>query len=264
MTDLPLKWYKIRPVAVLLRPLRVVLPVWIQKCRCPIMLPMVILSPIPVLYVIAGECLSLRTNIIILTTSYPRGLFEVNQTSENSVKDIFQDLRNIGRPAHGVKCLHRVSNGRFCINFGKKNYRNTFAKKSSFTPHFTNGRPQLSTSSNLVYIAAYYTPSEVADEAQESPKPVRRCTFFSSLQASDHAQYFFNGIRVFGTEISKPVPSFLRFGRYLVRLKHKGQTRICRKCSRPGHQARTCPNILCCNCEELGNMTDSCPEEVHC
>ena len=150
MNDLPLMWYKIRPVAVLLRPLRVVLPVWIQKCRCPIMLPMVILSPIPVLYVIAGECLSLRANIIILTTSYARGLFEVNQTSENSVKDIFQDLRNIGRPAHGVKCLQRVSNGRFCITFGKKNYRIKFVKKSSFTPHFTNGRPQLSTSLNLV------------------------------------------------------------------------------------------------------------------
>ena len=40
----------------------------------------------------------------------------------------------------------------------------------------------------------------------------------------------FNGIRVFGMEISKPVPSFLRFGRYLVLLKHKDQTPTCRKC----------------------------------
>ena len=43
----------------------------------------------------------------------------------------------------------------------------------------------------------------------------------------------FNGICAFGVEISKPVP-FLRFGRYLVRLKHRDQTPTCRKCNRPG------------------------------
>ena len=32
-------------------------------------------------------------------------------------------------------------------------------------PHFTNGRPQLSTSSKLVYVAAYYTLFETSDEA---------------------------------------------------------------------------------------------------
>ena len=53
-------------------------------------------------------------------------------------------------------------------------------------------------------------------------------------------------------------------GRYLVRLKHKDQTPICRKCSRPGHQTRTWPDTFCFNCEELGHMIDSCPEEIHC
>ena len=148
------------------------------------------------------------------------------ETSENSVKDIFQDLQNIGVPAHGIKCLQRVSNDHFCITFGKENYRNTFLKKSSFIPHFSNGRPQLPGSSNLVYVAAYDIPFELSDEA------IRK---------------IFNGIRVFGMEISKPVPSFLRFGTYLARLKHKDQTPSCRKCNRPGHQAKTCPNIFCFN-----------------
>ena len=74
-------------------------------------------------------------------------VFAVGQTSENSVKGIFQDLQNVGIPAHGVRCLQRVSNDRFCTTFSKENYRNTFLKKSFFIPHFTNGRPQLSTSS---------------------------------------------------------------------------------------------------------------------
>ena len=42
-------------------------------------------------------------------------VFAVNQTSENSAKDIFEDLQNIGIPARGVRCLQRVSNDRFCI-----------------------------------------------------------------------------------------------------------------------------------------------------
>ena len=85
-------------------------------------------------------------------------VFAVNQTSENEVKDIFQGLHNNGIHAHGVSCLQRVSNDRFCITFGKENYRNTFLKKFSFIPHFSNSRPQLSTSSNLVYVAAFDRP----------------------------------------------------------------------------------------------------------
>ena len=42
------------------------------------------------------------------------------------MKDIFQDLRNIGITANGVRCLQEVSDDRFCITFGKENYRNTF------------------------------------------------------------------------------------------------------------------------------------------
>ena len=73
-------------------------------------------------------------------------------------------------------------------------------------------------------------------------------------------------------ETSKPFQSFSAFskrtrylpGRYLVRLKHKDQTPICRKYSRPGHQTGTWPDTFCFNCEELERMTDSCPEEIHC
>ena len=191
-------------------------------------------------------------------------VFAVNQTSENSVNDIFQDLQNIGVPAQGVRCLQRVSNDHFCITFGKENYRNTFLKKSSFIPHFSNGRPQLPGSSNLVYVAAYDIPFEMSDEAIRN-----RLSRFGVVRSSRRCKLqtmpgIFNGIRVFGMEISKPVPSFLRFGRYLVRLKHKDQTPTCRKCNRPGHQAKTCPNTFCFNCEELGHMSDSCPEEVYC
>ena len=50
---------------------------------------------------------------------------------------------------------------------------------------------------------------------------LQQCTFLNFCNLPSHAQYFFNGIRVFDTEISKPVPSFLCLGRYLVRLNTK-------------------------------------------
>ena len=55
-------------------------------------------------------------------------VFAVNEISEKSVKDIFEDLQNTDIPTHGVTCLQRVSSDCFCITFGKKNYRNIFFK----------------------------------------------------------------------------------------------------------------------------------------
>ena len=125
-------------------------------------------------------------------------VFAVDQTSENSVKDIFWYLQNFDIPAHGVRCLQRVSNDRFCITFGKETYRNTRLKKSSFMPHFINGRPLLPTSSNLVYDAAYDTPFEMSDEAIRN-----RLSQFGVVRSSRRCKpqtmpCIFNGIRVFG------------------------------------------------------------------
>ena len=46
-------------------------------------------------------------------------VFAGNQTSGNSVREIFQELQNIGIPAHGVRCLQRVSKDRLDITFGR-------------------------------------------------------------------------------------------------------------------------------------------------
>ena len=113
-------------------------------------------------------------------------------------------------------------------------------------------------------MAAYDVPFEMADEAIRN-----RLNRFGVVRSSRRCKLqtlpgILNYMRVFGMEIFKPVPSLLRFMRYLVRLKHKEQTPTCRKCNRPGHQAKTYPNIFCFNCEELGHMAGSCPEEVYC
>ena len=38
---------------------------------------------------------------------------------QNSVREFFQELQNIGTPAHGVRCLRRVSKDPFGITFGR-------------------------------------------------------------------------------------------------------------------------------------------------
>lgn len=61
-----------------------------------------------------------------------------------------------------------------------------------------------------------------------------------------------------------PVPSFMRFGRRLVRLKHDGQVPTCRKCNQPGHEARQCPNLVCFNCDALGHVSLECNAGSKC
>ena len=136
-------------------------------------------------------------------------------------------------------------------------------KKSSFIPHFTNDRPQPSTSSNVAYVVPYDTPFQMSGEAMKN-----RLSRIGVVSSSRHCKL--QPCPVFSTEFVFLVWRylilsllFLRFGRYLL-LRHKDQTFSLRKCVRPGHQARMCSNIFCFNCEELGHMTDSCPKEFHC
>ena len=60
------------------------------------------------------------------------------------------------------------------------------------------------------------------------------------------------------------MPSFLRFGRFLLRVWHANQTSTCRKCNRPGHVVKNCPNVICFNCEGLGHTSHDCKGPVHC
>ena len=62
-----------------------------------------------------------------------------------------------------------------------------------------------------------------------------------------------NGLRHYRVRIIKPIPSYLRFGPFLVQLRHHGLQPTCRRCNQPGHFAYDCPNIVCFNCEQAGH-----------
>lgn len=60
------------------------------------------------------------------------------------------------------------------------------------------------------------------------------------------------------------IPSYLWFGKFLIRPSHNGQQQTCRKCNRFGHFANECPNTICFNCEELGHVAETCPNAELC
>ena len=65
-------------------------------------------------------------------------------------------------------------------------------------------------------------------------------------------------------KLQQSIPSFLRFGCRLARVKHDGQVPTCRKCHIPDHVARACPNVVCFNCDQLGHTYWDCTKPNKC
>lgn len=74
----------------------------------------------------------------------------------------------------------------------------------------------------------------------------------------------FNGNGHFRVHVHAAIPSYLWFGKFLIRPSHNGQQQTCRKCNRFGHFANECPNTICFNCEELGHVAETCPNAKLC
>ena len=156
-----------------------------HKCRYPTKLLLLILSLILVLHVTEGECLLLRENIIIPITSRPRDrclLFSSWISHQRSRWGMFFRIFKALVYLHMVLAACNVFPMTvlalplaIIITPFKRNLRLYHISLMAVPP-----------SSNLVYVAAYDTLFEMSD----LPQPVRRRTFFSSLQTSNNAQCF--------------------------------------------------------------------------
>ena len=181
---------------------------------------------------------------------------------EVSLSDMFTDFKSCGiRPA-GVCCVQRSSNGFVSVTFLTADYHNLFVRKSSFIPrhHIYSRDP----SSPYTFVAVFDAPYELIDEglAHRLSKygtvlNIRRC----NLHGYEGVQ---SGTRVIKMELVESIPSFMRFGRKLLQVKHDGQVPTCRKCHLPNHVARSCPNTFCFHCDQVGHTYVQCSEEVKC
>ena len=186
---------------------------------------------------------------------------------ELPVSDIFMDFKNCGIRAAGVRCLQSSPNGFVSVTFSTADYQDIFLRKSSLITRYRTSsqrRRPSSSSSPFTFVACFDAPYELPDSAlshrlslYSSVISVRRC----GLQGYDGV---LNGTRVVKMELEESIPSFLHFGRKLVRVKHLEQIPTCRKCHRPDHVAKSCPNTICFNCDQLGHTLRDCPAPVKC
>lgn len=134
-----------------------------------------------------------------------------------STTDIFQDVKSCSIPVSSVRCLQRNPHHVF-ITFSTNVYRERFLKKSTFIPHPKASHAASGNTSS--YVTVYDAPYKLPDPAIN--KHLSRYGNVISSRRCHQQGYptVYNGIRTFQMDLSESVPSFLRFGRCLLRVWH--------------------------------------------
>lgn len=177
-------------------------------------------------------------------------------------KAVFDKLSQLDIPRESVLCLQRRPSGDTTITFTNE------AVKKKFVSHVVlRFRENLSVINDedmpLTFLNIYDAPYELPDEALTF-RLRKYCIVHSTRRGKYARSHVNNGVRHFRVQIIQPLPSYLRFGKFLVRLSHDGQQHTCRRCNRAGHFAHECQNVICFNCEELGHQSKECGGPVLC
>ena len=180
-------------------------------------------------------------------------------TGADTEKDSGTEIAGCSGIGHRRPCesrtgagLERKPTGEVYLTFRSQSLRDAFLQKSSFVTR-RSGRQHVPNTAeqSLIFLTVYDAPYELPDLAiihRLSPYCEvawhRRGTYRSVKEGS-----VFNGLRHYRVRVHHAIPSFLRFGKFLIRLYHDGQQPTCRKCNRLDHKAAECHNIICFNCD---------------
>lgn len=180
-----------------------------------------------------------------------------------STKDILTAIERDGIDIKSVRCLQRKPNNEVMITFSKRAIRDQFVEISSFhvkrRSYFVR-----SASTAYTYLTIYDAPHELPDSGIEE-----RLAPFCTVKHKRRGRCegypdIFNGQRHYQVILKKPVPSFLRFGKFQLRFWHPNQPKTCRRCNLPDHLAKDCRAEICFNCDGIGHEANSCPSDVLC
>ena len=141
------------------------------------------------------------------------------------------------------------------ITFKDPQERVTFSHKSFFV-----SRPEREVYTVYIHDAPFELPDNALKLRLQPYGEVLRIT----TGRFPHCTHVETGIRYVKMHIDNPIPSFIRFGRRLVRTSYQGQQRTCRRCNQPGHQAKECQMKFCFNCERAGHEAPDCTVEILC
>ena len=179
-------------------------------------------------------------------------------------KAVFDKLDELAIPRESVVCLQRRPSREVLITFTDEATKNKFV--SAVVLRFRDSSCVIDDEDMpLTYLTVYDAPHELPDEALNL-RLGQYCTVFSARRGkySNRNSHVYNGLRHYRVRINEPLPSYLRFGKFLVRLSHDGQQHTCRRCNRAGHFANECRNVICFNCEELGHQSRECESDRRC
>lgn len=175
-----------------------------------------------------------------------------------SAAEVFKALNNDGFTTNHIRCLQRKPSGEIYVTFRTTDLRNKFIQQRSFS---LTGKPHVANDADgsTVFLTIYDAPYELPDTAIiHRLRPFCEVLWYrrGTFRAHDGV---FNGLRHFRVRVS-----YLRFGKFLLRLSHDGQVPTCRRCNRRGHQASACRNTVCFNCDGLGHTARDCVKPMYC
>ena len=179
--------------------------------------------------------------------------------------DVFDALRNADLDNTAVSCVQRLSSGTIVLTFRRPEQKNAFLSRNFISVHDQPLALQ-DVDRPLTFVQVFDAPHELPDTAVIS-RLSKYCDVISNRRGYFREPGWENvqdGVRHFRVRLRSPIPSFLRFGKFLVHVRYPGQQRTCRHCHQPGHLANTCSNQCCFNCDEVGHLSSSCPRPVMC
>ena len=175
---------------------------------------------------------------------------------------VFDKLAELDIPRESVTCLHRRPSRDMQITFVDVETKNKFVSNVALRFQDSSGVIN-DEDSPLTFLNIYDAPHELCDEALKA-RLEKYCSVIATRRGRLSRSNCYNGIRHYRVRIKEPLPSYLRFGKFLVRLSHDGQQHTCRRCNRAGHFASECQNVVCFNCDELGHQSRDCGENIRC
>ena len=179
--------------------------------------------------------------------------------------DVFEALSNAELQSTDVSCVQRLSSGAIVLTFRQPVAKEAFLRRNFITVHDQPLALQ-DVDRPLTFLQVFDAPHELPDTALIS-RLSRFCDVISNRRGYFREPGWENvqdGVRHFRVRLRSPVPSFLRFGKFLVHVRYNGQTRTCRHCHLTGHLANSCSNVCCYNCDETGHLSSACPHPVMC